>query len=254
MKAMIFAAGLGTRLRPLTDTTPKALIEVGGRTMLERVILRLKFAGVREIVVNVHHHAEMIRSYLAENNNFGIDIKISDETDLLLDTGGGVAKAAPLLRGDEPIMLYNADILTDFPINEMLATHLRRSALATLLVSQRQSSRSLLFNVQGLMRGWWRTDGSAVRPDGIDPAHLLSAAFCGVHVISPELLDEIVGYAAENGKVFSIIDFYIATCSRNPYFGWTSRNLFSWYDIGRPATLEAARRRYERPDSVCKRK
>lgn len=254
MKAMIFAAGLGTRLRPLTDTTPKALIEVDGRTMLERVILRLKFAGVTEIVVNVHHHAEMIRRYLTENNNFGVDIKISDETDLLLDTGGGVAKAAPMLRGDEPIMLYNADILTDFPIKEMLDAHIRRGGLATLLVGQRESSRALLFNVQGQMRGWWRTDRSEVRPDGIDSAHLLSAAFCGVHVISPELLDEIVGYADVNSKVFSIIDFYITTCSQNPYFGWTPRNLFSWYDIGRPATLEAARRRYERPNSVYKRK
>lgn len=254
MKAMIFAAGLGTRLRPLTDTTPKALIEVGGRTMLERVILRLKFAGVTDIVVNVHHHAEIIRRYLAENNDFGVEIKISDESELLLDTGGGVAKVAPLLRGDEPIMLCNADILTDFPIDDICSAHLQRCSQATLLVNQRQSSRALLFDVQGRMRGWWRTDGSSVRPDDIDPAELLSAAFCGVHVISPELLDEIVDYAETNGKVFSIMDFYISTCSRNIYVGWTPRNLFSWYDIGRPATLEAARRRYEQRCSVCKRK
>ncbi|WP_371136652.1 sugar phosphate nucleotidyltransferase, partial [uncultured Duncaniella sp.] len=122
MKAMIFAAGLGTRLAPLTDSCPKALIEVGGKPMLRRVIERLRDAGVGEMVVNVHHHADMIRRYL-EENDFGVRVMISDESDMLLDTGGGVARASILLEGDEPVMLYNADIFTDFPIAEMVAVH-----------------------------------------------------------------------------------------------------------------------------------
>ncbi|MDE6684185.1 MAG: NTP transferase domain-containing protein [Duncaniella sp.] len=151
MKAMIFAAGLGTRLAPLTDTCPKALIQVGDKPMLRRAVERLRDAGVSEIIVNVHHHADMIIDYLAQND-FGIPVKVSDERDALLDTGGGVVKASRMLMGDEPVILYNADIFTDFPITEMLDAHHRSEADVTLLADNRDTSRYLLFDAEGRMR------------------------------------------------------------------------------------------------------
>ena len=147
MKAMIFAAGLGTRLAPLTDTCPKALIPVGDSPMLSRVIVRLRDAGVSEIIVNVHHHAGMIKDYLAAHD-FGLPVQVSDESDRLLDTGGGVLKAAPLLRGDGPVVLYNADIFSDFPLEEMMERHNSSGADITLLADSRDTSRYLLFSTR----------------------------------------------------------------------------------------------------------
>lgn len=247
MKAMIFAAGLGSRLAPLTDTCPKALIEVGGMPMLERVIRRLREAGVGEIVVNVHHHAGMIRDFLASRPDLSGGVSLSDETALLLDTGGGVAKAADMLRGDEPVMLYNADILTDFSINDMLARHIQSGADATLLVSPtRPSSRGLIFDRGGRMCGWTNRNTGEVRAPGPVPADASVMSFGGIHIISPSLLDDLKNYGRE---VFSMTPFYTDTCGRRRYMAYVPEQEYTWVDIGRPETLAKARALFERGEA-----
>lgn len=245
MKAMIFAAGLGTRLRPLTDSCPKALIEVGGKTMLERVIERLRKAGVDKMVVNVHHHAGMIEDYLRRNKNFGVDIAVSDERDRLLDTGGGIVKAATLLTDgtDEPIMLYNADILTDFSLPAMLAAHERSGAEATLLVSAtRKSSRGLIFDPDGRMCGWINHATGEIRSPGAIPAGARSMAFSGIHIINPSLIAAMASYGETHGDVFSLTPFYTDTCASEEYRAYLQPDTGVWIDIGRPETLAEARR------------
>ncbi len=156
MKAMILAAGLGTRLRPLTDNIPKALVELNGRTLLEITIERLKSFGITEIIVNVHHHAEKIAAFVNSKNNFGLRIELSREDDLLLDTGGGLKKAASFFQEEnsaEPFLLHNVDVLSTIDFRQMLAAHKKSSALATLAVQQRPSSRQLLFDDNGLLCG-----------------------------------------------------------------------------------------------------
>lgn len=143
---MIFAAGLGTRLRPLTDNMPKALVSVAGKTMLERVILKLKDAGFHDITINIHHFGSQIIDFLRANQNFGVDIHISDERGELLDTGGGIKKARPLLESNEPFLIHNADILTDLDLNAFYHHHLESDADATLLTNHRKTSRYLLMN------------------------------------------------------------------------------------------------------------
>ena len=151
MKAMIFAAGLGTRLRPLTDHTPKALVPIAGKTMLERVILRLKDAGFNDITINIHHFGEQIIEFLRTHNDFGATIHISDERDRLLDTGGGIKKARPFLDGNEPFLVHNADIICDVDLAELYRHHRESNAEATLLVSERQTSRYLLLDDDNLL-------------------------------------------------------------------------------------------------------
>lgn len=243
MKAMIFAAGLGSRLAPLTDTCPKALIEVGGMPMLERVIRRLHAAGVGEIVVNIHHHAGMIRDFLAARPDLSEGVMLSDETERLLDTGGGVAKAAEMLRGDGPVMLCNADILTDFPIGGMIARHIGSGADATLLVSPtRPSSRGLLFDREGRMCGWTNRKTGEVRAPGIVPADASVMSFGGIHMISQSMLDDLREYGPE---VFSMTPFYTDTCGRRRYMAYVPERQYTWVDIGSPETLARARALFE---------
>ena len=163
MKAMIFAAGLGTRLKPLTDNKPKALVEVGGKTMLELVILKLKEAGFNEIVINIHHFGQQIIDYLKANNNFGLTIHISDERDYLLDTGGGIKKATPFLMGNEPFLVHNVDIFSNVDLRQLYENHLKSGATATLLVSQRKTARHLLFNKENKLCGWHNNETGEVK-------------------------------------------------------------------------------------------
>lgn len=165
MKAMIFAAGLGSRLKPLTDTMPKALVPIAGRPMLEHVILKLKAAGFTEIMINIHHFGEQILDFLKANENFGLIIHISDERDLLLDTGGGVKKARSFFENsDEPFLIHNVDILSDVNLKELYDYHLQSGAVATLLASQRKTSRYLLFDTDKRLCGWINKDTEQVKP------------------------------------------------------------------------------------------
>lgn len=235
---MVFAAGLGTRLRPLTDSRPKALVEVGGVPMIARVIRRLVEAGVDRIVVNVHHFPDMVIDYLAARD-FGADILVSDERDRLLDTGGGILKARPLLEGDEPFIVHNADILTDLDLRAMVEAHKAARADASLLVASRATSRYLLFDEAMSLRGWTNVKTGEVRPADVDPSRLTPLAFGGVHVISPSLFPLLEDYAASAGLCFSITPFYVDACRRASIKGYAPAAPYRWHDIGSPAKLAA---------------
>lgn len=239
MKAMIFAAGLGTRLRPLTGSMPKALVPVGGVPMLQRVIMNLKGAGCTHIIVNVHHFPDMIIDFLAAHENFGIEIAISDERGKLLDTGGGIAKAASWLDGNEPFIVHNADILTDLDLRELYNAHCNSHSDATLLVSSRKTSRYLLFDNDMKMNGWINDSTGEIKPTGTNAANFKKYAFNGIHVISPSALHELTSFRKE-GEAFSIMDFYINTCRHLNFNGFLPDAQYAWFDIGKPASLTAA--------------
>lgn len=238
MKAMIFAAGLGTRLKPLTDHMPKALVPVAGRPMLEHVILKLKAAGFNELVINIHHFGEQILDFLRANQNFGLTIHISDERDCLLDTGGGIRKAEPFFRGNEPFLVHNVDILSDTDLKALYEYHRQSGNDATLLASRRKTVRYLLFDDEKRLCGWINKDTLQTKPEGFayNPEHHREYAFSGIHVISPSLFH----YMDERwtGK-FSIMDFYLQTC-REARIGGRLPDTLRLIDIGKPETLTQA--------------
>lgn len=237
MKAMILAAGLGTRLRPLTNDRPKALVEVAGRTLLEIAIARLREFGVREIIVNVHHFAGMVTAYLREKNNFGMRIEISEE-DLLLDTGGGLKKAAWFFledgQGAPPFILHNVDVISTVDLGRMLDFHTRNQALSTLAVQQRQSSRYLLFD--GQMRLCGRRLVKEQKTELVRPSsETQELAFSGIHVIAPRLLSMMT----EDG-VFSIIDSYLRLAREGEPIVAYRADGASWRDLGKPEAVAGA--------------
>jgi len=244
MKAMVLAAGLGTRLRPFTDTRPKALAEVAGRTLLEITLTRIRSFGVNEVIINVHHFADMVVDYLKSRNNFGMRIEISREDDLLLDTGGGLKKAGWFFLEhpgtnasanlDEPFLLHNVDVISNIDLRRVMEFHKENRALATLAVQPRDSSRLLLFNEQLELCG--RRIGRDQEPEIVrSSAHLQPLAFSGVHVISPRLLPMIT----EEG-VFSIIDVYIRLAGQGEKILAFRADEFYWRDLGRPSDLTQA--------------
>lgn len=240
MKAMIFAAGLGTRLKPFTLTHPKALVPLDGVPMLARVARRLIDAGVDTLVINVHHFADQIREFLAQVDDFGIRVDVSDETDTLLDTGGGILVARHLLDGDEPFIVHNADILTNVDLRDMYECHCQSGAMATLLASPRKTSRYLYFGTDKMMKGWGNISTGEFRPSGFVPDESFERlAFGGVHVLSPKIFDSLARYTTE--RVFSIMSFYVDKCRSLNIEAYTPRDDdFRWYDVGRPETLEEA--------------
>lgn len=249
MQAMIFAAGLGTRLKPLTDTMPKALVRVGGEPLIKRVIDNLAAAGVDRIVVNVHHFASQIIDYLHDNNNFGLDIRISDETSALLETGGGIKKAAPLFSQAAPILIHNVDIMSNVDLRRFydMARHDECNADgcdinthntdALLLVSWRKTKRYLLFNDTMRLVGWTNIDTGEVRspyPD-LDPKACRMYAFAGIHALSPRLLTAMDDFPDR----FGIIDFYLKACAKYDIRGYVKDDL-RLMDIGKLDTLAKA--------------
>ena len=237
MKAMIFAAGLGTRLRPLTERCPKALVPVAGRPMLERVIRRLVQAGFDELVVNIHHRGEQIVEYLESHPFPGATLHISDERDMLLDTGGGIRKARRWLEGDEPFLIHNVDILCDIDLRDFYRRHLNSGAEASLLVGQRATSRYLLFDQGNRLCGWTNTATGETLPPGTDPAAFRPMAFGGIHVFSPSLFRRMEA-GGWQGR-FSIIPFYLSVCGEACIRGEEARGTY-WFDIGKIDTLHQA--------------
>jgi NDP-sugar pyrophosphorylase family protein len=237
MKAMVLAAGLGTRLRPLTNHRPKALVEIAGRTLLEITLGRLAEFGVREVVVNVHHYAEMISAYLAQHHNFGMRIEISSE-EILLDTGGGLKKAAWFfLDGSQaPFLLHNVDVISTIDLALMVRFHAEQGALATLAVQQRQTSRPLLFDEQGQLCG--RRLEREGRTEWARPAgHAMPLAFSGIHVISPRIFAEL----SEEGA-FSIIPTYLRLAAQGEKIIAFRADAYRWRDLGRPEHVAEAER------------
>ena len=237
MKAFIFAAGLGTRLRPLTLDRPKALVEVAGKTMLERTFTTLKEAGFSDFVVNVHHFADQIVDFLAANDNFGCNVAISDERELLLDTGGAI-KAARSLLGDEPFLVHNVDIVSNLDIRSFVSGGLD-GALARLVVSDRPSSRKLLFDEEDSLVGWINLKTSEVKGPAASEPELVSRelAFSGIHLISPEVFSLMERWPER----FSIIDFYLSICDRYPIYGYEQPDL-RLMDVGKIDSLSEAER------------
>ena len=233
---MIFAAGLGTRLKPFTDHMPKALVPVAGKPMLEHVINKLKSAGVDEIVINVHHFAQQIIDFLKEKDNFGIKIWISDETEELLETGGGIKKAAPFFN--EPFLVHNADILSNVDLKSMYDYHLTNGNDATLLVSSRKTVRYLLLDDTNRLRGWVNKETLQTKPEGFiyQPEVQKEYAFGGIHIISPTLFKYMGNQWT--GK-FSIMDFYLQTCKEAQLGGYIKEDL-QLIDIGKPEMLAKA--------------
>ncbi len=227
MKAMIFAAGMGTRLQPLTNNKPKALLEVKGIPLLEIIIKRLLLFGFNDIVINVHHFANQVYKFLEENRNFEATIQISDEQDLLLDTGGGLKKARNLLMDGDPILIHNVDILTDLDLRQLYSFHTENKALATLAVKERDTSRSLLINTAGELCGWRNNVNGNLKHAKGDIDTLLPIAFSGIHVVNPELIELI----SEEG-VFSIIDVYLRL-ARTQKIATFCHNQNFWLDLGR---------------------
>jgi len=235
MKAMILAAGLGTRLRPLTDDRPKALVPVAGRTLLEIALARLRACGVNEVIVNTHHHAQMMADYLKANGNFGMRIEISQE-DELLDTGGGLKKAAHFFLDSsgnehEPFLLHNVDVVSNIDLGRMVQFHTEQNALATLAVQSRKTSRYLLFDEQGQLSG--RRAGLDGAVELARPARDLQAlAFTGIHVLSPQIFAKM----AEEGA-FSIIAAYLRLAAQEERIVAYRADESYWRDLGRPQSL-----------------
>ncbi len=221
---MIFAAGLGTRLKPLTDTMPKALVRVGEQPLLWHVIMKLKAAGYERIVVNVHHFAQQIIDYLQENRNFGLDIRISDESDQLLETGGGIKKALPLFDPSEPILIHNVDILSNLDLTAL------PTDAPLLVVSQRKTKRYLQFDETMRLVGWKNIETGEVKGHEGTPL-----AFSGIHMFHPSLAPLL----AEWPERFPIMDFYLKVCADNMIQGYEAKDL-RLLDVGKLDTLEAA--------------
>ena len=243
MKAMVLAAGLGTRLRPLTDDRPKALVEVGGRTLLEITLSRLRTFGIREVIINVHHFADLIVNYLSANNDFGMRIEVSRE-DVLFDTGGGLKKAGHFFLEDsahseEPFILHNVDAISTIDLRRMAQFHTKNHALATLAVQDRKTSRYLLFDEQLQLCGRRSgSDGEAqlVRTS-LQPQAL---AFAGIHVISPRLINLL----SEEGA-FSIINSYLRLAGQGEKILGFRADEYYWRDLGRLDDLKQATRDLE---------
>lgn len=238
-KVMIFAAGLGTRLRPLTDHMPKALVPVGGVPLLERLLLKLKASGFTDITLNLHHFADQIAHFLAENGNFGLTIRLSDERDLLRDTGGGIRHAIPLLQEDadgSPVLVHNIDILSNADLPSF-ARQYREGDAATLLVSERQTSRYLLFDDDLCLAGWTDLRTGEVKSPylGLDPARCRRYAFSGIHLIAPRLFP----YLKEEPECFPIIDFYLRMAGKCRIRAFPQAGL-RLLDAGKPETLRQA--------------
>ena len=246
MQAMIFAAGLGTRLKPITDRMPKAMVSVGGKPLIRQVIEKLCDAGTERIIVNVHHFASQITAYLS-NNNFNTDIRISDETPKLLDTGGGIKKAAPLFDRNSPILIHNVDILSNVDLRKFYHSAPFASSAeegtdeatdALLLVSERKTKRYLLFSGDMRLVGWTNIETGEVRSPypNLNPEDCRMYAFAGIHVLSPRLfkmMDE------EFPDKFGIIDFYLKACASHCIRGYLKKDL-KLLDVGKLDSLKEA--------------
>jgi NDP-sugar pyrophosphorylase family protein len=226
MKAMILAAGKGTRMLPLTETKPKPLIEIQGVSLLEHTILYLKYYGVDEIIINIHHFPEQIISFINKNKSFGIRIEFSDESGELLDTGGGLYKARGFFNNKEPFILTSSDVITDLNLNDFYASHQKNNALVTLAVKHRKSTRDFIFDQQFQLCGWNNnvTGESRIVKEPGDP---IKIAFSTIHMLNPDIFKLI----DERGR-FSIIDLYLRLALQYKIMGY-EHDHSAWYECGR---------------------
>ncbi|MDR1226438.1 MAG: nucleotidyltransferase family protein [Prevotellaceae bacterium] len=235
MKAFILAAGLGTRLKPYTDSVPKALVPVNGMPLLERNLKYLAAQGITEFVVNVHHFADKVVDFLRQNNNLGLQISISDERDLLLETGGGLRKAALLLNNGKPFLIYNVDIISSVNVQELYKFHVANNALATLAVNNRTSSRYFLFDSENRLCGWKNTKTGEIKQPVQTTEVLTPLAFGGIHVVSPEIFPALEIF----GEKFPIADVYLSLANTQRIFAYDIKDAML-LDVGKPEALMQA--------------
>lgn len=233
LNAMLFAAGLGTRLKPYTNNKPKALVKLKGKTFLEHAIIKLKAIGVTRIVINVHHFAHLVEDFI-RNNDFGVDIRISDEREQLLDTGGGLKKAETLFIPNAPILIYNVDIFSDIDLKQLINAHTTSKALVTMATRQQQCNRCLYFNNKQQLTGWKNNNTGEIKQARIDMQESQPLAFTGIHMVSPSLFHKIT----EKGS-FSIIDLYLRLAKTEKIIAFLD-NSKVWYDLGTPEQLQIA--------------
>jgi len=236
MKAMIFAAGLGTRLKPLTDSMPKALVEINGKPLLEHVLLKLISSGFDEIIINVHHFPEQIVSFLKSKNNFGVRIEISDESGGLLDTGGGIRKAQWFFDDGKPFLVHNVDILSNLDLSLFYHSHLENNCLGSLIVSSRDTFRYLLFNQDLILKGWINEKTAEIRPsDLLMPSSYRKLAFSGIQILHPQVFKLMDNHPDK----FSVIDFYLQHLADNSFYGYIPGN-YKMMDVGKLNSIEEA--------------
>jgi len=234
LKALIFAAGLGTRLKPITDTIPKALVPVMGKPLLEHIILKLKKEGFDEIIVNVHHFPDQIIDFIQSNDAFGIRIAISDERDELLDTGGGISNTAWFFDDNQPFLVHNVDIISNANLKKLYDMHVHAGKLATLLVSERNTFRHLLFDEQNCLQGWINEKTGETKPAGLTAyAAFKKLAFSGIQVLNPEVFHLMKDF----GRRFPVMDFYLSFAGTGQIAGYTPSDL-KMIDIGKTDVLE----------------
>lgn len=251
MKAMIFAAGLGTRLKPLTDTLPKALVPLAGKTLLQWQIEKLKVAGITDIVVNVHHFPDQIINYLRKNDNFGCCIAVSDERDMLLETGGGLRKAKNLLLGvasresgnnDAPILVCNVDILSNIDLPTLLSAY-NPNEMGVVVVSPRDTQRYLVFDENNRLCGWTNIATGAVRGPIANTQYPIpntrNLAFSGMQVLNPRIFDVMDKVVADKGENFSLIDLYLSIAEKEILRAYIPEN-YRMMDVGKIAQLSEA--------------
>ncbi|NVO21622.1 MAG: nucleotidyltransferase family protein [Bacteroidetes bacterium] len=231
MKAMIFAAGLGTRLKPYTENLPKALVPVAGKPMIEHVILRLKQFGIEEIIVNVHHFADQVIDFLEQNKNFGIGIEISNESGQLLETGGGLWKASWFFNDGAPFLVHNVDIFSEIDLAEMLVYHRHHEALASLAVSSRETSRYFLFDSTFRLYGWENIAKMEQMLIGMSRDELTRMAFSGIQILDPRIFSLL----NKKGR-FSLVDVYLELAGANKILGFP-HDPNTWVDMGKPADI-----------------
>jgi len=233
---MIFAAGLGTRLKPMTDIMPKALVPIAGKPLLEHVILKLKASKFDEIIVNVHHFPNQIIDFLKANNNFGIRIEVSDERDFLLDTGGGIKKAAWFFNDGKPFLVHNVDILSNIDLQALYNEHLKTNSMATLVVSKRDTFRYLLFDNEQKLNGWINEKTGETKPVKFnDISGFNKLAFAGIQILSPEIFELMDKLESK----FPIMDFYLSNAQNQKISGYIPQN-FKMMDVGKLDVLDEA--------------
>ena len=237
---MILAAGLGTRLKPLTNSTPKALVKIKNHTLLELQIKKLKAEGFDQIIINVHHFADLIKKYLKQNNFFDCSIEISDESKKLLDTGGGLKKAAHFFSDGKPFLIHNVDILSNINLKKLVEVHLSSSSIATLAVQDRTSSRKFLFDKNLTLCGWMneKTDEQIISKS--KESDLSSYAFSGVQIVSPNIFKYF-----PDKDVFSLVELYLSAAKSETIKGYV-HNEDEWMDLGKIENLNKAEKQFER--------
>jgi NDP-sugar pyrophosphorylase family protein len=227
MKAMILAAGFGTRLKPLTDSIPKALVQIKGIPLIEIIIKQLVKFGYNEIIINLHHFGEQIVEFIKRNKYFGIDIQFSDESEKLLDTGGAILNAKCYLDDNQPFLVYNVDVVSDIDLNKLLQFHIKNSALATLAVRDRKTNRKIMFDSEMQLCQWINTTTSACKISREPKGDSQLFAFSGIQIIDPQIFN----YITEKGA-FSVIDLYIRLAKDHVIKGYMHNSGY-WFDMGK---------------------